>query len=251
MARHRKLEEEAEGQKEEGKKDKKKPKKSKYDILVPIAQAGLVDKLCDFYGLDANFAPDQLFTSSDTGNKIYFVSGAVRKLLAADGKGQLHTVHAGVKVFEKNPTKNDIFDYRLRQEGVAYILPHMSKRVVKLDLVDFRVLLTKRCMLFADLQTPGATQLCAEMGGGCILFVLNSDIWTGANSVFLSGWRGSLQLTLFVSKLEVQALSHKVLGTAEVKEGTEEGGAGNEAGDANKADDTVKVEGGEAVQEAS
>jgi hypothetical protein len=57
----------------------------------------------------------QLFTSSDTGNKIYFVSAAVRQMLAADGRGQLHTVHAGVKVFEKNPTKNDAFDYRLRQ----------------------------------------------------------------------------------------------------------------------------------------
>ena len=57
----------------------------------------------------------QLFTSSDTGNKIYFVSAAVRQMLAADGRGQLHTVHAGVKVFEKNPTKNDTFDYRLRQ----------------------------------------------------------------------------------------------------------------------------------------
>jgi hypothetical protein len=29
------------------------------------------------------------------GNKIYFVSAAVRHMLAADGKGQLHTVHAG------------------------------------------------------------------------------------------------------------------------------------------------------------
>ena len=48
---------------------------------------------------------------------------------AADGKGQLHTVHAGVKMFEKNPTKNEIFDYRLRQEGVPFLLPWLTKRV--------------------------------------------------------------------------------------------------------------------------
>ena len=42
----------------------------------------------------------QLFTSSDTGNKIYFVSGAVRQLLAADGKGQLHT---GLSAHDKKP----------------------------------------------------------------------------------------------------------------------------------------------------
>ena len=76
------------------------------------------------------------------------------------------------------------------------------------------MLLTKRCMLFADLKTPGAAQQAADMGGGCMLFMLNSEEWTGANSVYLAGWRGTAQLTLFVSKLETQALSHKVLGTA-------------------------------------
>lgn len=89
----------------------------------------------------------------------------------------------------------------------------MTKRILKLDLVDFSVLLTKRCMLFSDLKTPGAAQLCSDMGGGCMLFVLNSEEWTGSNSVYLAGWRGNAQLTLFVSKLEAQALSHKVLGT--------------------------------------
>ena len=91
--------------------------------------------------------------STTTSEPIYFVSGAVRQLLAADGKGQLHTVHAGVKLFEKNPTKNDIFDFRLRQEGVSFVLPHMTKRVLRLDIVDFEVLLTQRCMLFANLKS--------------------------------------------------------------------------------------------------
>jgi len=116
-------------------------------------------------------------------------------------------------MFEKNPTKNETFDYRLRQEGVAYLLPWLTKRVVKLDLSDFSVLLTKRCMLFLDLKTEGASQACEGMGGGCMLFILNSDEWTGSNSVYLAGWRGTQQLTLFVSKLEAQALSHKVIGT--------------------------------------
>jgi hypothetical protein len=32
-------------------------------------------------------------------------------------------------MFEKNPTKNEIFDYRLRQEGVPFLLPWLTKRV--------------------------------------------------------------------------------------------------------------------------
>lgn len=212
-----------EEQKTGEKKDNKKQKKSQYDILIPISQASLVERLCEFYGLGPGFPSDQLFTSSDTGNKIYFVSAAVRQLLAADGKGQLHTVHAGVKMFEKNPTKNETFDYRLRQEGVAYLLPWLTKRIVKLDLADFSVLLTKRCMLFSDLKTEGASQAVADMGGGCMLFMLKSDEWTGSNSVYLAGWRGTQQLTLFVSKLEAQALSHKVLGTKKEEDKKEDG----------------------------
>jgi hypothetical protein len=42
------------------KKQDKKQKKSKYDILVPIAQAGLVQRLTDFYGLGTEFPSDQV-----------------------------------------------------------------------------------------------------------------------------------------------------------------------------------------------
>ncbi len=108
------------------------------------------------------------------------------------------------------------------QEGVPFLLPFLTKRVVRLDLPDFAILLTKRCMLFADLKTPGAVDVCAQMGGGCMLFLLNSEVWTGQNSVFLSGWRGTQQLTLFVSKMEALALSHKILGTSKQKEEKEE-----------------------------
>ena len=240
----------AEGEKATETKEAKKQKKSKYDILIPMAQDGLAGRLRDFYGLGPGFAMDQLFTSSDTGNKIYFVSGAVRQLLAADGKGQLHTVHAGVKLFEKNPTKNDIFDFRLRQEGVSFVLPHMTKRVLRLDMVDFQVLLTQRCMLFANLKTAGAAQACEDMGGGCVLFVLNSEQYTEANSIYLAGWRGSQQLTLFVSKVEVMALSHKVLGTAKTStEAAESKGVAGEEGSEEKTDtqtgceSSVKAEG--------
>jgi len=46
-------------------------------------------------GLTSGFEPKCLFTSSETSNKLYFVSAAVKEMLAADGKGQMKTVHAG------------------------------------------------------------------------------------------------------------------------------------------------------------
>mmetsp|Transcript_11781 Transcript_11781/g.27657 ORF Transcript_11781/g.27657 Transcript_11781/m.27657 type:complete len:194 (+) Transcript_11781:335-916(+) len=121
----------------------------------------------------------------------------------------MHTVHAGVKMFEKNPTKNEVFDYRLRQEGVPFLLPFMTKRVLKVNKEDFITLITKRAMPMADLATPQAKADCAAMDGGCLLFVLDTPEYQGSRSVFMAGWRGTQQLTLFVSKMEIQALSHK------------------------------------------
>ncbi|KAJ1466169.1 hypothetical protein T484DRAFT_1862442 [Baffinella frigidus] len=59
-------------------------------------------------------------------------------------------------MFEKNPTKNEVFDYRLRQEGVPFLLPFMTKRVLKVNKEDFITLITKRAMPMADLATPQA-----------------------------------------------------------------------------------------------
>ena len=82
------------------------------------------------------------------------------------------------------------------------------------------------------------------MGGGCVLFVLNSEQYTEANSIYLAGWRGSQQLTLFVSKVEVMALSHKVLGTA--KTSTEAAGSKGVAGEEGSEEKTDTQTGCEA-----
>jgi hypothetical protein len=62
-------------------------------------------------------------------------------------KQQLKVIGAGVKMFEKNPTKNGVFDFRLRQEGVPFLLPYMTKRIAKMKSQDFLTLLFKRSLL--------------------------------------------------------------------------------------------------------
>ncbi len=131
-------------------------------------------------------------------------------MLQADTKNQLRVVHAGVKVFEKNPSKNGIFEYRLRQEGVPFLLPYMTKRVVKMNMVDFTTLLHKGALLMDNLTNEQAKTELKEMVGGCVLLLLDDseNKQSIENSVFMSGWRGNMQLTLFVSKFEQQALMH-------------------------------------------
>eukprot|EP00960_Hanusia_phi_P004340 126523-Hanusia_phi.AAC.2 len=102
-----------------------------------------------------------------------------------------------------------------------------------------------------DLQTPGAKEAMVATEGGCVLLVLNSELYKGSNTVFMAvgeesggarrrrrrreeelgltwmsrGGEGIIR-SLYLSPMEgrpssadfVQALSHKILGTASNKD---------------------------------
>ena len=49
---------------------------------------------------------------------------------------------AGIKAFERNHNQNQPgCRFRIRQEAVNYLLPHMCKRVVAMTATDFRALI--------------------------------------------------------------------------------------------------------------
>ena len=67
-----------------------------------------------------------------TPKRLYFVSGGARKLLdaAADG-GRVAGRRRGVKAFERQAAEGAACDYRVTQEGLDALLPHLEKQVVR------------------------------------------------------------------------------------------------------------------------
>jgi hypothetical protein len=123
----------------------------------------------DFYGLDApkegggRFAQvrTHLVTRSLEGanalpKRVYFLSDAALGLLMADEREALRVTAAGLKVFERQELRGGARGgpcaYRISQEGLPFVLPHVTRQVLRLNAEDLTRLLTERNLL----TPPGA-----------------------------------------------------------------------------------------------
>ena len=103
--------------------------------------------LSEFYGVETTFPWDCVFVRSENNHvrterafhyqNLWLVHAKTAKLLADDA---LHVVATGVKLFEFNARTAEC-PFRLCQEGVRFIRPFLSKRVLAVSLEDYRKML--------------------------------------------------------------------------------------------------------------
>jgi hypothetical protein len=134
-------------------------------------------KLQSFYQFDEKLTVDNFFIREDvvtrvkqpaasTGAKsVYYLPRAVRAILEGDQSKQLKVVTAGIKVFEKKVQGNGEPDYRLLQEGVPFLLPHIRARRVQVSVQDFSNLLGGGLVSYSTLSPQTIAQLCTLAQG--------------------------------------------------------------------------------------
>ncbi|TKR93807.1 hypothetical protein L596_008197 [Steinernema carpocapsae] len=91
--------------------------------------------VADYYGIRDSFPAENLLSrSNEDGPKrtLYFVNGAVREFLQ-NNRDNVKVINAGVKMFGRTETKFTQCMFRLAQDGLKIILPHLGKRVVTID----------------------------------------------------------------------------------------------------------------------
>ena len=103
--------------------------------------------LSTFYGVETTFPWDCVFVRSENNHvgkerafqkqNLWLVHAKTAKLLA---KEALHVVATGVKLFEFNARTAEC-PFRLCQDGVRFIRPFLSKRVLTVTLEDYRKVL--------------------------------------------------------------------------------------------------------------
>ena len=52
-------------------------------------------------------------------------------------KSYIQLVHVGTKMFDKSSRERSACDYRIAQDGLPYLLPHITKRVIQVDRGTF------------------------------------------------------------------------------------------------------------------
>ena len=122
--------------------------------VIPVENDALVRSMREQYGVDDAAAGlrECLMTRragvSDAAapKRLYYVSGGAKKLLAADGGGAggLQVVSAGVKAFERQAAKGAACEYRVTQEGLDVLLPHLERQVVRAAPREIEAILARQ-----------------------------------------------------------------------------------------------------------
>ncbi len=125
------------------------------DPVVPYTAADTLASMRSFFGLGAACpVPDALLarTGEARPKKLAYVSAGARALLLTDAREQLKIVAAGLKMFERQEDKDGILGccYRVAQEGLPCLLPHMAHQRLELGVPEFLALLAHRNMALPE-----------------------------------------------------------------------------------------------------
>jgi hypothetical protein len=106
---------------------------------------------------------------------------------------------AGIKAFERNHNQQQPgCKFRIRQEAVNYLLPHMHKRVLAMSASDFRSLISltakgsSKDKLFPESFSAATAALLSAMSTGCFIAALD-DAGAAEVGAMLAcvAWRGT------------------------------------------------------------
>jgi len=133
-----------------------------------------IEYITTYYGLTEDFPLDQVFTYSQSMNKLLVVNKGLSDLLYADQSQQLNLIAAGAETFIRNNSKKYVGTeciYRISQNGVYHVYPFMTKRVFRVPLDIFKQMLNSARI---EVESMEESQFKTEMQGltcGCFVIV--------------------------------------------------------------------------------
>ena len=136
-----------------------------------LPQPAMVTTLTAFYGLGPSFPADRLLLRSPTAKSLLLVSDEVLRLVRSDsGTGRLRIVNTGVHLLERETAKGAQCDYRLCQDGLSHMLPHVTKqRVACTPEAAARLLTCKQSISNEELKaSEGLSALADELKRTCV-----------------------------------------------------------------------------------
>ena len=142
----------------------------RYDALYRLTPA-FAEQLAAFFGLGAAFPRDQLVSRSKQGKSIFFVERALLQLLRADERTKLRIVNTGARVLERLETAGAAFGFRLAQEGLPCVLPHMTRQLCFASTADLRQLLRRRRVDALDFASAAMRAAVAAAQPGSLVVV--------------------------------------------------------------------------------
>ena len=229
------------------------PPRCPVDPVTPVTDEAMIDVLESFYGLAASFPlRGALMVRTGDGDgsrprRLYGVSSGAAALLASDTRRRLKVMSAGVKLFERghDPLSRSTgaaeeaavpvalpaqsCPYRIAQEGLRWLLPHVTRQKVHLPVAELAHLVRRRTLYYG---TPDNVEHPATFGAqsqaalapfhqGCLILVpilpdgavaaaaAGRDVSTPEDLACVA-WKGKVSLAILVNKDESKVLQEKL-----------------------------------------
>jgi len=121
----------------------------------------IFEPLKEFYGLDDDhFEVGQYYVRAGGDSKVlYFITNTIKKHLIGKGiQEKVIVINTGLKGFVRN-NKDCEVRYRVAQEGVHFVAPHMTKRKFSANLKDFEMCLSAPTVQIKDFSDAFAAKI--------------------------------------------------------------------------------------------
>ena len=179
------------------------------------------EPIVDFYGLTDTFPRDQFMARACGDAKaLYFVGTPIKNLMNHGIQDRVTIVNTGLKGFARN-TKDCKVVYRVAQEGIHYLAPHMTKRKIIATYGDF-----SKCVRAGTIRLETFTDEFADavrkLEPGSFVVALKGYERDVFQKLFLVMWRcRGDAVNCLVTKVEMDGLKSKLraIPENEAKEG--------------------------------
>jgi 16S rRNA C967 or C1407 C5-methylase (RsmB/RsmF family) len=192
-------------------KEGKRSKTVGRDDFLPCPE-DIFAPLKEYYGLDdESFEAGQYMIRACGDKKVlYFMSKTVKSQLLDRGiQERVTVVTSGLKGFVRNNKDCDV-DYRVAQEGVHFVAPHMKKRKIGANVQDFELCLSAPTVQLKDFSEEFAADVRTLTAGAFVVY-LNGYEDDYIKKLAFVMWRcRSDAVNYLVTKTEIDGMKTKI-----------------------------------------
>jgi len=197
-------------------KDEKKSTTIEKDNFITVP-GDIFKPLKEFYGLDdENFDVGQYYVRAVGDSKVlYFITNTIKTQLIDKGiQDKVTVVNTGLKGFVRN-NKDCEVRYRVAQEGVHFVAPHMKKRKFSANLKDFEMCLSAPTVQIKDFSDGFAAKI-KELTMGSFVIMLEGFENDYIKKLVICCWkcRGDA-INYLVTQTEIDGIRSKIRSIAQ------------------------------------
>jgi hypothetical protein len=208
-------------------KNKKKNGDLGNEDFIPLDES-IWPPILDQFGLGPDFPKEQYMArASGEAKVLYFISKSIKEELIDRGiQNRVTVINSGLKAFERCSIQDARAKYRISQEGVQFVVPHMTKRLLVVSAEDFYKCVSGGFIEFNIFSEEFRGKI-DEMDTGSFVVALEGHDHDLGKKMFLVMWKRKNALECFVAKVEMDGIKSKLraLGLAAPEEESKENGS--------------------------